>query len=195
MKMLTVMLIASVVSVNALASDRNPHDRNHANVPSRHFYRNVDRNVDTRDYTRDSARLHAASVEFAAQMRRYGEKSSLHESARKLSREAYRFHTSAISADPRSSKVQERYEELAKYYYRMERSFHTGVGYRQSRGSSLVRSYHELSRAFESLNNSYMVAQNSYRIQRDQRAYAPAPMRRQWESDRNQHRAAPGNRW
>ena len=97
------------------------------------------------DYTRDSARLHAASVEFAALMKRYGEKSTLHDYARKLSREAYRFHTSAISADPRSSKVLARYDELAKYYYRFECSYYDSLDYGHGRGSRLARSYHELS--------------------------------------------------
>ncbi len=195
MKILTVMFIASVVSVNALASDRNPsreHDRNQRNFSSRDFDRNH-----SRDYTRDSARLHSASVEFAAQMKRYGERSSLHEYARKLSREAYRFHASAISADPRSSRVQERYEELAKYYYRFERSYHASIAYGQGRGTGLIRSYRELNRAFEALNNSYMVAQSVQRIQRDQRAYAPAPLRRQWGTDRREQPGANarGYRW
>jgi hypothetical protein len=133
------------------------------------------------DYTRDSARLHAASVEFAALMKRYGEKSTLHDYARKLSREAYRFHTSAISADPRSSKVLARYDELAKYYYRFECSYYDSLDYGHGRGSRLARSYHELSIAFEMLSRAYMVAQSSQRLDRDQRAYAPSSARRQWE--------------
>jgi len=193
MKILTVMFIASVISVSAFAADRNPsrvHAGNHANALSPDFDRRGARDTSS-DYTRDSARLHTASVEFAAEMKRYGEKSTLHDYARKLSREAYRFHISAISADPRSSKVQDRYEELVKYYYRFERSYYASLDYNHGHGSRLSRSYRELNRAFESLSNSYLYAQSIQHTHNDHRAYAPPPGRREWQPDRREQFRAP----
>jgi hypothetical protein len=98
----------------------------------------------------------------------------LHEYARKLSREAYRFHTSAIAADPRSSKVQARYDELAKYFYRFERSYYASAGNGYGRGSRVARSFHELSRAFDALDYSWLQAKRAADYS-DRHVYAAPP--------------------
>lgn len=113
----------------------------------------------SRHVINDATRLHAASIEFAEYARRHD--GSLRAAAEKLSREAVRFRSS-LSSGASAHQVQARYDELVKYYYRLERSYRTHSQYHGfSRG--LDRSYRDIAASFHHLNRGYLAMQSDYR--------------------------------